>query len=170
MYARLLLLAGLLAIVACVRGTVNWGSVSPSDPISAANAFDSTFGQGGYVITQLGTANTAARALAIQADGAIVVAGEVDGVNNSDLAVVRLLPDGRLDPSFNDDGFLASDVSILENATSNPEHIKAVAIDATNGKIYSAGGGSVSSGPDDFLISRILPTGALEIFVGRYAL
>jgi uncharacterized delta-60 repeat protein len=61
-------------------------------------SLDPTFGVGGKVITRYRGAN--ARAVAIQPDGRIVVAG----YNGFGLALARYRPDGRLDPSFSGNG------------------------------------------------------------------
>src|SRR5438552_2104130 len=62
---------------------------------------DPTFGIGGKVTTAVGTSDEAAYALAIQADGKLVAAGETDvGSNNYDFALVRYNANGALDPTF----------------------------------------------------------------------
>lgn len=62
---------------------------------------DTSFGDGGAVVTDFGTdARTVGNAVAIQADGRIVVAGEVQ----SNWIAARFLANGDPDPSFDDDG------------------------------------------------------------------
>lgn len=62
---------------------------------------DPSFGDGGAVVTDFGTdARTAGNGVAIQPDGRIVVAGEVQ----SNWIAARFMPDGSPDPSFDDDG------------------------------------------------------------------
>jgi uncharacterized delta-60 repeat protein len=61
---------------------------------------DPGFGTGGIVTTNLGTAADDARAVVVQPDGRIVVAGSAD----EDIALVRYLPDGTLDSSFGHGG------------------------------------------------------------------
>jgi len=60
-------------------------------------SLDPAFGDGGKVMTRYG--GGVARAVAIQPDGRIVVAGY-----NTSLALARYLPDGRLDRTFAGDG------------------------------------------------------------------
>lgn len=66
---------------------------------------DASFGGGGVVITPVGE-HAGANSVAIQVDGKIVVAGYSvsPGQSYGDFAVVRLLPDGSLDTSFNGTG------------------------------------------------------------------
>src|SRR5205823_6201352 len=69
---------------------------------------DATFGAGGKVTVSIGAQkiNDIARALAIQGDGRIVVAGASLGIPGSltpptgAMAVIRLRADGTLDPTF----------------------------------------------------------------------
>lgn len=62
-------------------------------------SLDPTFGDGGKAMTRY--AGGVARAVAIQPDGRIVVAGY-----NTSLALARYLPDGRLDRTFAGDGMV----------------------------------------------------------------
>lgn len=66
---------------------------------------DPTFGSGGWVQTDVIGGDARADALAVQADGRIVVAG----TGASGFAVVRYLPDGLLDPSFGEGGQVITD-------------------------------------------------------------
>ena len=59
-------------------------------------SIDTTFGSSGTVITDFGTANDVARAIAIGADGTIVVGGDSGG----NFAFARYQPNGQLDPNF----------------------------------------------------------------------
>lgn len=68
---------------------------------TASGRLDRRFGTDGVVTVDLG-ANETLGALAVQADGRIVLAGETKQKATGDarLAVARLMPDGRLDPTF----------------------------------------------------------------------
>ncbi|MFN2513497.1 MAG: hypothetical protein ABR568_19015 [Pyrinomonadaceae bacterium] len=106
-----------------------------STSISAAPGdLDPTFGSGGIVITSGSDPNhlNTVWAMAIQADGKIVVVG--DGTLGSfawDFAVVRYNPDGSLDSSFGGTG-------ITTQLTAGYEGASSVAIQA-DGKIVVAG-------------------------------
>lgn len=72
-------------------------------------SLDTGFGDGGGVVTDLG-GNDGAAAVAIQSDGRIVVGGSGStGGSHENFAVVRYLPDGRLDASFGDGGRVTTD-------------------------------------------------------------
>ncbi len=65
---------------------------------NSEGSLDPSFGTGGKVVTRIGTTEDAARALALQPDGKIVVAGASGG--RPAFALVRYNPEGSLDPSF----------------------------------------------------------------------
>jgi uncharacterized delta-60 repeat protein len=69
---------------------------------------DATFGQDGWTRFRLadGVGSNRLRALALQPDGRIVVAGTAGG----DVGVTRLLADGTLDPEFDGDGRVTTDL------------------------------------------------------------
>ncbi len=74
---------------------------------AAPGDLDPTFGTGGRVTTDLGGFDTAS-ALAIQADGKIVVTGSTGG--GADFALARYNEDGSLDPSFGIGGKVTTDL------------------------------------------------------------
>lgn len=80
--------------------------------LNADGTLDAGFGTGGMA-RHAPVRRTRASDIAVQPDGRIVLAGEwfQDGdANADDLAcVMRLLPDGRLDPSFSRDGMARLD-------------------------------------------------------------
>jgi len=64
-------------------------------------AFDPSFGVGGVVLTPFApTSFGEGRAVAIQPDGKIVVAGAAKGAVDGDFLAIRYLENGALDPSF----------------------------------------------------------------------
>ncbi|MDQ6672808.1 MAG: hypothetical protein M3069_19035 [Chloroflexota bacterium] len=70
---------------------------------NADGSLDSGFGAGGRVLTRVGAATAEAHALALQADGTILVAGSAfgsDAGSVSNFAVARYAPDGSLDRGF----------------------------------------------------------------------
>ncbi len=75
---------------------------------AAAGDLDLSFGNGGKVITPIGSSYDFAHSIAIQTDGKIVAAGYSQGVNadlrTADFAVVRYNTDGSLDTSFGGTG------------------------------------------------------------------
>jgi uncharacterized delta-60 repeat protein len=69
---------------------------------------DSAFGTGGRVITNFG-ATEQALALALYADGKILVAGRTNNGGNFDFALARYQSGGILDTSFGDSGLVTTD-------------------------------------------------------------
>jgi len=107
---------------------------------------DPTFGIGGKVVTDFSGQNDYARAIAIQTDGKIVVAGYTAGLDNDDFALARYTTTGGLDSGFGTGGRVITDFGNEDNSA------EALAIQQ-DGKIVIAG---ESSGPtsDDFGVAR----------------
>lgn len=69
---------------------------------------DAEFGEDGIVITDFpSTDNDIARAIAIDDEGRIIVAGKTDNGNDDDFGLIRYLANGTLDLSFGMDGFVS---------------------------------------------------------------
>ena len=78
--------------------------------LAADGSPDSGFGSAGLVTTPFSTLTDFGRAVALQADGKIVVAGQMDGQgSNPDFAVARYNADGSLDAAFGSGGKLTID-------------------------------------------------------------
>ena len=80
-------------------------------------SLDSSFGNGGIVITALGPNGEPTKALALQQDGKIVVGGSHYGINGNDFAVMRYNSDGSLDTSFGVENTLNAIATFTENGT-----------------------------------------------------
>jgi uncharacterized delta-60 repeat protein len=118
----------------------------------AGGGLDPSWGSGGKVSLDGGTWGSA-RGLALQPDGKVVVVGAVDENTNPGLVVVRLLPDGELDPSFAFDG------GLLVRANNYFGGLTAVAI-AADGSIIAAG--DMGSGAEDVVVLKLTPDGDLD--------
>jgi uncharacterized delta-60 repeat protein len=71
---------------------------------------DTTFGTNGVVVTDSGVGEDVARAMALQPDGKILVAGNMSGGGGNDnFGVVRYNPDGSLDTAFGNGGMTNTD-------------------------------------------------------------
>jgi uncharacterized delta-60 repeat protein len=116
-------------------------------------SLDSTFDGDGRSVTDFG-ALAGANGLAIQADGRIVAAGTSGaGANPQDFALARYNTDGSLDPTFDGDGRVLTDLG-------GDELGWGVAIQ-TNGRIVVAGQrGQVNDA--DFALARYNPDGSLD--------
>jgi uncharacterized delta-60 repeat protein len=137
---------------------------------TASGKLDPSFGRGGKVVTNIGfrtggdggkyKSEDSARAVAIQPDGKLVVAGASDthgmyGELAQDFALVRYTADGRLDPTFGDGGKVVTDFS------SGVSYAEGVVIQP-DGKIVAAGGGA-----GYFLLARYTANGKLDATFGR---
>ena len=117
-----------------------------------AGTLDTCFGTGGKVITDITADRDFSRALAIQPDGKIVVAG-IAGYsttsNNGDFTVVRYNPDGSPDTTFDDDGIVVTDFGI---GSADEDYCRGLGIQP-DGKIVIAG--QTLSSPTTFAIAVI---------------
>jgi uncharacterized delta-60 repeat protein len=91
---------------------------------------DAGFGNGGTVITDFG-GNESATSIGFQADGKIVIGGIWRDNNGSDFLVVRYNPDGTVDGSFGNGGYVRMNFI-------NEDHVQSIAI-ASDGKIVFGG-------------------------------
>jgi uncharacterized delta-60 repeat protein len=117
---------------------------------------DTTFGRGGFVRTDLAGAGHSdiARAVALQPDGKIVVAGS----SGRDLAVARYNADGGLDTTFDGDGVATTAFGF-----------SAAALDVLvqgDGKILAAGSASATPGDASFALARYNADGSLDTTFG----
>lgn len=80
--------------------------------LTSNGALDPTFGSGGVAQTRVGNTSHAVRAVALQPDGKILLAGYTRFVGqNFDFAVLRYSANGVLDPTFGTDGVVLTDFS-----------------------------------------------------------
>lgn len=127
---------------------------------NADGSLDATFGVGGIAFTDLNAgSNDTAKAMALQADGKIVLAGQsITPVSPpaEDFAVVRYNSDGSLDTTFGMGGIVITDfgASFFEGASS-------VALDSA-GRIVVAGGSFTFATHRDFAVARYNPDGSLD--------
>jgi uncharacterized delta-60 repeat protein len=118
---------------------------------------DPAWGGTGVVVTDFGgTSVAAARAVAIQSDGRILVAGRAGSANVPRVALARYLSNGTLDPTFGTNGLLT--MSFASN--SSGAAAAGIAIQA-DGRIVVAGGEG-----GDWVIARLLANGTLDTTFG----
>ncbi|MBZ0207449.1 MAG: T9SS type A sorting domain-containing protein [Flavobacteriales bacterium] len=131
-----------------------WFLALAATTFAQPGSLDSTFGTNGKVFTTFGTSYDQGYAVAIQADGKVVVAGYSNKNPDDDFAVARYNTDGTLDNSFGTDGKVTTPIGIYD------EWGKSVAIQA-DGKIVVAGSTS-SDTDDDFALVRYNTDGTLD--------
>jgi len=119
---------------------------------------DQSFGTDGVIITNVGSRFDEAVAVAIQADGKILVAGTTyHEATHYDFAVVRYTPKGELDSTFGADG-----TGIVTTDIANADQAHAMALQP-DGKIVVAGSSSLNR---DFAVARYNPEGILDTTFG----
>lgn len=115
-----------------------------------AGDFDNTFGSGGKVIVSPSAGNDTAYAIAVQGDGKILIGGSA----GTQLALVRLNPDGALDASFGSGGTVLTSVGVSTYG------IRALRVMA-DGRILAVGPTLVSSNKQ-FIMVRYNGNGTLD--------
>jgi len=115
---------------------------------TANGALDSTFGVGGKAVVDFGGSDDAGRALALQEDGSIIIAGYArdSKTDASDFAVARLTSAGVLDSSFGVGGIVIADLG------GSRDQAYAVTLTAS-GKIVLAGQVAAGTGTDLAILS-----------------
>ena len=108
----------------------------------------------GITTTAVGSGNEIAEAVAVQADGKIVLAGYSHNGSDNDFAVVRYDTDGSLDTGFSSDGKVTTPIGSSEDVS------RSVAVQA-DGKIVAAGY-STASGINNFAVARYNADGSLD--------
>lgn len=134
----------------CRRLGANAFCVARISPDTAL--FDTAFGFGGTVTTTIAPGVQTVGALALQADGKIVVGGTCFNGSNNDFCIARYLASGTLDTTFNYTGVVISAIGSGEDIA----HALALQPD---GKIVVAGTCRGSGFFYDFCVSRYLGTG-----------
>lgn len=121
-------------------------------PCFSSGSLDPTFDTDGKVTTPIASGNDFGQAVAIQADGKIVVAGYASNGTNDDFAVARYNTDGSPDTTFSGDGKVTTPISGFDQAYS-------VGIQP-DGKIVAVGASGSST--LDFAIVRYNSDGSLD--------
>jgi uncharacterized delta-60 repeat protein len=149
-----------LILVAAMIGSF---FIAGSTSIPTDGDLDSTFGNGGVVMTDFNTSTDLANAVALQPDGKLVVAGTTyvgNDFSDEDFAIARYNPDGSLDTSFGTNGKVTTDFPGLAAV------ISAVVVQP-DGKIVVAGGAyPLFTFAGDFKVARYNPNGSLDTSFG----
>ncbi len=136
---------------------VGFGLVSASAALAVPGQLDTSFGQGGFVHPDLG-ATEVGRAMVLQPDGKIVVAGTRAGATSSSIVVARFLnPSGALDSTFGAQGFTTSNFSTADDGN-------ALAL-APGGDLLIAGS-TTQAANSHLIVARLTPAGKLDLTYG----
>jgi uncharacterized delta-60 repeat protein len=120
----------------------------------SSGQLDATFGGDGIVLTDFGSFDDAATAVAIQPDGKVVVAGYSLVGAGYDFAIARYNVDGSLDTSFSGDGLQTTNFGFpLDRALD--------VVIQPDGRIVVVGHNSNTTNAN-FLLARYLPDGELD--------
>lgn len=122
-----------------------------------AGMLDSDFDMDGIVTTAVGAAGGNGRAMAVQPDGKILLAGDATPGIDADFALVRYLPDGSLDPAFGFGG------QVMVGGASD-DLARAILLQP-DGMILLGGRGGPSGG-NEFYIVRFTSGGTLDATFG----
>src|SRR6266571_3983905 len=131
-------------------------------------SLDPSFGTNGKVATDFHGSTDVARAVALQPDGKIVVAGyalRLDGPA-FDFALARYNADGSLDASFGVDGRVVTDFSAGGGIFANNDGASSAALQS-DGKIVVAGASTHELTFQDFAMARYNPDGSLDASFGN---
>lgn len=158
---------GRIVVAGSIRSPTTQGADFAVARLEPDGTPDTGFGAGsGKVVVgfDLGGSNDdGARALAIQTDGRIVVAGAAyTAFSHTDFAVLRLLPDGTPDTTFNLTGMLTFHFDFPGSI--RMDGAGAAALDAA-GRIVLGGDDYHGDGlklSNDFALARLLPDGRLD--------
>jgi uncharacterized delta-60 repeat protein len=129
---------------------------------------DASFGGDGMALVEFG-GEASARAVGLQRDGKVVLAGRVDrpfgaGCCVSDFAVARLTRAGVPDSSFSGDGRVVTD--FLPGADNGQDAAHAVLVQA-DGRVLAAGSGTAGGTSVDFAVARYRADGSLDPTFGN---
>ena len=147
---------GRVVVVGFTGGSAGFGQTAVAR-LTPDGQLDSSFGNGGKQVVAFPEGGSEGEAVAVTPDGGAVVAGavQVPGSPYGTFAfgVARLLPDGRLDPSFGTGGTV-----VVPNRGSVTEaEATAVAV-LPNGSVVVAGSANLTTGR----VVRLTPGGQLD--------
>ncbi|WP_028580354.1 delta-60 repeat domain-containing protein [Desulfogranum japonicum] len=118
----------------------------------------SDFGEDGILDTGVGVYGDRGHAMAVQADGKLVIAGSSSNAADNDFAVLRLLQDGSMDTSFNVTGQATTAVG-----RSDDEALAVTVL--SDGRIVAAGY-TMNEGNRDFALVCYQADGSLDTSFG----
>lgn len=122
----------------------------------ADGTIDNQFGTGGKITFSIGTGNSIARSIAIQNDGKIIVAGNLENQTYSHFAMARLTSTGALDNQFGANGIVQTALDLGFDIAYG------VAIVPSTGKIVLGGVSFDTLANGEFAVVRYNTNGTLD--------
>ena len=133
-----------------VVGTT-WNGQLAAVRVLPAGGVDSSYGDSGRAVAGFPERATKGSAVAVQSNGAVVVAGTIGLAGESDFALARFTPAGDLDPTFSEDGVTTQDFDGDNDVAADV---------AIRGADVTVAGTTGVDGPDpDFALARYTATG-----------
>jgi uncharacterized delta-60 repeat protein len=131
--------------------------------VNTDGSLDTGFGVGGIAVINTSRTFSGARSCVAMSDGTVTLAGFHGEPGNSDLALIRLAPDGQLDTTFGNSGVASIDLGGIDS-------IQAIIV-LQDGGLAATGISAVhenGSGQSDMFLASIDATsGALNPFFGN---
>jgi len=128
---------------------------------TSAGVLDASFGGGdGIVTTDIGGSDDYGRAMAIDSQDRIVVAGNASNGSNEDFAVARYTSAGVLDASFGTNGIVTTDIK------ADTDHARAVAVDSQDRIVAAGDADYYGKNGDVFVVIRYTSAGMLDTSFG----
>ncbi|MBA1290617.1 hypothetical protein [Pseudomonas japonica] len=130
---------------------------------NADGTLDATFGKEGIATFDIAEGHDFAHAVAVQADGKLLIAGNSEtSASDVDFSVIRLNQDGSLDTSFGDNGKAIFDFQ------AGPDTAQTINV-RDDGRILLTGSGQNTAGNADFAALQLNPNGTLDTTFGDRA-
>jgi uncharacterized delta-60 repeat protein len=111
-------------------------------------SLDTSYGQGGFVTTDVFAGNSQARAIVAQPDGKVVIAGTAKNGGNDFFVLARYLPSGALDTSFGGDGVVTTLLAGVNGMV--PGGLARL----SDGRLVAAGAARTTAGSQDVVLAR----------------
>lgn len=123
---------------------------------------DNSFGSGGLLTTDFGSASDSASAIMLDESGRMVVAGSTfNSVTLTDFALARYNSDGSLDTTFDGDGRVTTDF-----LSPKSDFLSDIVLDSITGKTIAVGS-TGGAGGSDFALARYNSDGTLDTTFGQ---
>ena len=126
--------------------------------LNQEGSIDSTFGDMGIIVTDLGGEEDIANEVLVQVDGKIIAAGRYSNIDTADFAMVRYEPNGNIDSTFGMNGFVKTSIQDWNDP-------KAGMIQPDGMILLSGYAGTDSTA--DFAIVRYQKDGSLDSIFGN---